>query len=64
MTDNVQDVRVVNDPAEDAYADCLKNCFGVLVANLAVDEANAAAMYRKCCQTCRQAKQIACLVPS
>ena len=47
---------------DDAYADCLGNCFKVLVDNLipgAQDPGDPEQKFRACCDWCRKAKEVA-----
>jgi hypothetical protein len=50
-----------SDAFQEAYQDCLKQCFNVLTSNLVTPGEtpdDAAAKFKKCCENCRKALEI------
>ncbi len=44
---------------DEAKAICLKNCFEILIDNLALKEPEAQVRFQRCCTRCRKAHKLA-----
>lgn len=49
----------IQETFDEAYADCLKNCFEVLSIGSITDAANSEQRFRTCCDNCKAARKIA-----